>query len=190
MGKTLLTLDVATTTGFAWGELGAIPKAGAITFTKKGVEPIDDDVWLAALRWLHPLLGTIQPDVVALEAPIMSSAPAGGSNPHTQLRLSGLQAVMRTVIASALPSPARLVSVQTVRKYFIGQGNLKGDIAKKLVKARCIELGWLEPGLTGYDRSDAQAVWAKVAGDLGDHSGAFDRPAPKRQLQLEPNMGF
>lgn len=162
--KILLALDVATVTGFAWGPVDGTPKADCIRFG--GKDPLDDDVWVAGMKWLHNFLKVVQPDVVALEAPIMSSAPAGGSNPHTQLRLTGLQAVLRTVVAVNLPRPAKLVHVQSARKFFIGHGNLRGQEAKSRVKRRCIDIGWITEEDATYDKCDALCVWAKAAGDL------------------------
>lgn len=178
----LLALDVATVTGYAWGPLDGVPKADSIRFGSKN--PTDDEVWLAALRWLHDFLKVARPDVVALEAPIMSSAPAGGSNPHTQLRLTGLQAVLRAVVAANLPRAAKLVHVQSARKFFIGRGNLPGQEAKHQVKRRCIELAWLPADAPGFDRSDALCVWAKAAGDLDANFAANFTPlmtAPQKR---------
>lgn len=190
MAKLLLALDIATTTGWALGALDDVPKADAIRFAKKDALP--DEVWLSGMRWLHDLLKVAQPDVVALEAPIMSSSPAGGSNPHTQLLLTGLQAVLRTVVAANLPRPAKLVHVQSARKFFIGHGNKPGAEAKHLVKRRCIELGWLDPDAAGFDRSDALCVWAKAAGDLSPVFAANLTPlmtaGQKPALQPEPEF--
>jgi hypothetical protein len=168
--KRLLALDVATTTGYAWGNIGEQPRAEAIRFAPEGSSA--DVVWAKALQWLHDWLKVDRPDIVALEAPIMSSAPAGGSNPHTQLMLSGLQAVLRTVIQINLSRPAKLIHVQSARKFFIGRGNMPGEQAKREVKRRCIDLGWLPIEAKGFDRSDALCVWAKAAAEIDSNFAA------------------
>ncbi len=172
--KNLLALDVATVTGFAHGRLNATPKADCIRFAKTGAT--DDEVWCQALRWLHDLLKVIRPDVVALEAPIMTGRTHDGSNPQTQMRLFGLQAVLRTVVAINLPRPAKLIHVQSARKFFIGHGNLPGAEAKQRVKRRSIELGWVSEDEATYDKCDALCVWAKAAADLSPEFAANHTP--------------
>lgn len=189
MSRTLLALDVATTTGFAWGPIDGVPKADCIRFG--GKDPLDDDVWVAALRWLHDFIKTLQPDVIALEAPIMSSSPAGGSNPRTQLRLVGLQAVLRTVVMVHMPRPAKLVHVQSARKFFIGHGNKPGAEAKQLVKRRCVDLGWISEEAATFDKCDAMCVWAKAAGDLSPVFAANFTPLMTvRQKPAPADIGF
>ena len=189
MTKSLLALDVATVTGFAFGEIGQVPKADSIRFGSKNAT--DDECWGAATRWLVDFLKVFTPDVVALEAPIMSSSAAGGTNPHTQMRLLGLQAVLRNVVALRLPRPAKLVHVQSARKLFIGHGNLRGEEAKKRVKQRCIELGWLTPEGATYDKADALCVFAKAAADLDKDFAANFTPlmtSPANIYRLRPDV--
>ena len=162
--KTLIALDVATVTGWAFGPIDGTPLSNRIRFGGKSAP--DDEVWADATKWFVDFVATSRPDVVALEAPIMTSSPAGGSNPHTQMRLLGLQAVLRQAVYLKFGRPARLVHVQSARKFFIGHGNKPGEEAKRLVKARCIQLGWLTEEDAGFDRSDALCVWAKAAGDI------------------------
>ena len=166
MPRKLLALDVATNTGFAFGEVAADtrPLSGVIRFGAKGC--VDDDSWRAALVWLHDQIKVLAPDVVAIEAPIMSSQAAGGTNAQTMVRLLGLQAVLRTVVAVNLPVAAKLIHVQSARKAFIGRGNLPGAEAKRLVRQKCIDLGWLTEDSATFDKADAMCVWAKAASDL------------------------
>lgn len=54
-------------------------------------------------------------------------------------------------------------AVSTVRKHFVGTGNLKRDEAKRAVMDRCRLLGWPIANGEGRDddnRADANAVWA------------------------------
>lgn len=162
----ILALDVATVTGFAFGSLagGRPTVSGHTRFGAVGED--DARVWKKSLIWLSQQIGVLSPDVVAIEAPITSASPAGGSNAATMGRLIGLQAVLRTVVEIKLPVSAKLIHVQSARKLFIGAGNLPGAEAKKRVQARCIELGWLSAEDAQPDRCDAMCVWAKAAADL------------------------
>lgn len=186
MSKLLLALDVATVTGFAWGPVDGTPKADTVRFAKNGA--IDDEVWASATKWLANFLAGYSPDVVAIEAPIMTSQSHNGTNPATQMRLLGLQAVLRNVVALKLARPAKLVHVQSARKFFIGHGNLTGEEAKRRAKARCIELGWLTEESATHDKADAMCVWAKAAGDLNPSFAANFTPlgtAKRPQPSLE-----
>jgi hypothetical protein len=164
--KAILALDVATVTGWAFGDIGDLrPTAsGSLRFGEKGAA--DARVWAKALVWCTKQIGDFNPDVVAIEAPINSASPAGGSNAATMGRLLGLQAVLRAVVELKLPVSAKLIHVQSARKLFIGAGNLPGAEAKKRVQARAIELGWIAAEDAQPDRCDAMCVWAKAAADL------------------------
>jgi hypothetical protein len=165
--KTLLALDVATTTGWSFGPVAADARpslSGHIRFAREGAD--DAEVWKKALIWLTEQIGVLQPSVIALEAPINSASPAGGSNAQTLGRLIGLQAVLRAVVEIKLPTTAKLIHVQSARKLFIGKGNLPGKTAKKLVQERCVQLGWLSGDEVQADRADAMCVWAKAVADL------------------------
>lgn len=159
----LLALDVATVTGWAFGPLHADGPtlSGHIRFGGDGA--VDDDVFFKAMCWLTDQINVLDPTIVAIEAPINSANPAGGSNAATLGRLIGLQSVLRTVVRATRPSLAKLVHVQSARKTFIGSGNLPGAQAKKLVQARCVALGWLTVEDMQADRADACCVWAHQA---------------------------
>lgn len=159
--KTILALDVSVSaTGWAYGAPGEVPLSGVIRFAPKGAT--EDEVWYAALRWMTEQMGVLNPDVVAIEAPIMSVG--GFTSAQTQGALWGLQAVLRTV-AKAKGRPARLVNVSSARLLFTGKGRYEKDQAKPAVKRRCVELGWVDQTAT-YDRCDALCVFAKAAADI------------------------
>ena len=165
--KSLLALDVSSVaTGWAFGRIGETPRAGVQRFAPKGALP--DEIWFAALKWMTATMDAFDPDVVAIEAPILTTGGEGSgfTNAHTQGVLWGLQAVIRTVVKAKRPSPAKLINVASARKFFTGHGRFPKDQAKPAVKRRCIELGWLTEEDATYDKADALCVWAKAAGDL------------------------
>lgn len=183
--KSLLALDVATTTGWAFGPVApeARPStSGHIRFGREGVD--DAECWKRALIWLTEQLNVLQPTVVAIEAPINSASPEGGSNAHTLGRLIGLQAVLRTVVEIKLPVTAKLIHVQSARKFFIGHGNLPGKEAKKKVQRRCLDLGWLSEDGMQPDRADAMCVWAKAVADLCPEFAAGMTPLGARKSNV------
>lgn len=175
--KTVLALDVATVTGWAFGPI--IPGQGPSVsgYHRFGREGADDPrIWSAALVWLNQMIALHNPTLVALEAPINSASAGGGSNAGTMVRLIGLQAILRAVTELKLPVSARLVAVQSARKLFIGHGNLPSKEAKASVQARCLELGWLTEYTMQPDRADACALWAKACADADpDFAAAFPR---------------
>lgn len=161
--KSVLALDVATVTGYAFGPIGEPQLCDALRFGHR--DACDEDVWFPAMCFLTDRLNVLQPDVVAIEAPI-NSLVAGGTNARTTQRLLGLQAVLRTVVRAKRPNLAQLINVQSARKFFIGHGNLPGEEAKRRVRAKCIELGWLTEEDATYDKADALCVYAKACADI------------------------
>lgn len=180
--RNLLALDVATTTGWSFGPISADARpslSGAQRFGEKGAD--DARVWRHALIWLTDQIAVLRPDVIAIEAPINSASPAGGSNAQTLGRLIGLQAVLRTVVEIKLPVSAKMIHVQSARKLFIGAGNLPGAQAKQMVQARCIDLGWVAAADAQPDKCDAMCIWAKAVADIDPAFAAnFHQPSKRR----------
>lgn len=169
MAKKVFALDVSVAaTGWAYGVIGQKPISGVIRFAPK--HSLDDDVWLAAVKWMNDQMGTLDPDVTAIEAAIQTTrfddeTGRPQTNPHTQGVLWGLQAVLRMVVRARKASPAKLVNVSSARKFFTGKGSYPKGEAKNVVRARCIELGWVEPDERSTDKCDALCIWAKAAAD-------------------------
>lgn len=158
--KSVLALDVSSSaTGWAFGWPDAAPDSGVFRF--KG--ETEDEIWVSALKWLNTTMTVLAPEIVAIEAPIMSSSPRGGSNPKTQMVLLGLQAVLRAVVKARVPGAAMLVNVSTARKAFTGRGTYPSGEAKAAVQAECIRRGWLDYEQMQADRADALCVWACAA---------------------------
>lgn len=162
--KSILSLDISKSAcGWAYGFPGDVPTSGVVQFGKPGAT--EDEVWVAALKWLNLNLGVMSPDIVAIEAAIMSSAPGQGgfTNPQSQMLLWGLQAVMRTVVKARMPGRAMLVNVSSARKVFTGKGQYSKGEAKGAVQAECRSRGWLDIENMDPDRADALCVWCFVA---------------------------
>lgn len=183
MPRTILALDVATVTGWAFGPIGDPEQCNAVRFGPK--HGTDEDCWYDALKFVNGKLDDLKPDIVAIEAPPNSLTMGGQTNLATMGRLLGLQAVIRTVVRARRPSLARLIHLQAARKFFISHGNLPGAEAKARVRRRCIELGWLTEDNATYDKADALCVFAKASADIDQ--GFAARLVPLfRSPSLEP----
>ena len=160
----ILALDIATTTGVCEGRAGDVPKFYTVKFAKEGDE--HEDAFERALRWIADRLAVNRPDVIVVEAPINPAAFLGKydeetgrmgmtSNPETTIRLMGLWATIAAA-AKVKGITYRRARVQTVRKSFLGHGNLKGAEAKRRAMEMCKLLGWSP---NNRDESDAGCVW-------------------------------
>lgn len=158
---TLLSLDIATTTGWAFGLVGEgrkPTKSGVVCFQGSSTVKVCAD----ALVWANKLLAELQPDEVVIEAPFLSSSAGGFSSASTMQRLIGLQANISTVVYLKFRDEPQNMAVSTVRKNFLGTGKVPRQTGKPLVHSRCCELGWADDE-TGFDETDALALWAARA---------------------------
>ena len=178
--KSILALDISKSAcGWAYGFPDMVPTSGVTPFGKNTTT--DDEVWRNALVWMNDQITVLSPQIVAIEAPIMSSAPGQGgfTNPQSQAVLWGLQAVIRTVVKARLPGAAMLVNVASARKVFTGRGTYGKGEAKDAVQQEAIRRGWLSLTNVQADRADALCVWTYAAAQQLP-SLAFHQPKPPR----------
>lgn len=157
----ILALDLATTTGWACGPAGGRVMSGAKRFGR--VDSSRAAILHNALVWLHDMIKVERPEYLIYEAPLAVSTVIGSTRIDTTRIAFGLAGLTETVAYanSMFGDRVRSESVQTIRKYFIGKGNLKGHVAKGLVAQKCHALGWVDrEGARDFDRCDALAVWA------------------------------
>ena len=178
---TILALDLASTTGWAFGP--ADPKAGKIICNSErlGRTGADNqDKFMALMRWLHDGLKTLQPTVVVYEAPVAVSTMAGKTTVATTQLLFGLPAIVQVCCGFA-KTPVRHATVSDVRQYWIGRRNMKGKDAKPEIRRQLVELGWSPPDL---DASDALALHrfyaAKLIPSLAVEASPLFKPAAKK----------
>lgn len=164
--KLIWALDLATKTGFVQGRIGETPRISSVQFAKDGDE--HEDAFRRALTWFADQIRIAgeKPDYLYIEAPINPAMLRGSwdeqkqdvvlkTNPDTTIRLIGFWAVI-SAAAGVKNIAVRNAHVSSVRKAFLGAGNLKGDVAKKRARALCDILGW---AVKNNDESDAAAVW-------------------------------
>jgi hypothetical protein len=164
---TILGLDVASNMGVCDWTIGYSP---IFSTERLGAEDEEGfDAWrrkaARATRFIARRLGdqSLRPvREIVIEAPV-----EGGLQGRTNANTTSL----KFILLGALLGPMGLKDVRvvgarisTVRKHFIGHGNLKGDEAKRLVRKVCREIGW---DCNNYDESDAGAVAHWRATQLG-----------------------
>jgi len=154
---TLIFLDVAQQTGVAEGVPGGKPRLYTIRFAREFDE--SEDVFGRATLWIAERLAVSVPQAVYIEAALGAGAAWGHTNAKTSERLIGLWAAIAGVVR-ARGIPCRRANVKTIRKFFVGQGNLPSDKAKREVMRICRCLGW-EPA--NFDEADAAAGWLYAA---------------------------
>lgn len=118
----LLTLDLATKTGFAVGDIsnGERPHSGVLILPSTGE---DIGRFLLALEnWLNDMISIHKPDTVIFEAPLLLSN--GKTNITTARKLMCL-AGLTELFCSKHKLNAAECHVGTIKKYFTGNGSAK-----------------------------------------------------------------
>lgn len=183
----ILAFDLATNTGVAVGRAGDKPALSTEVMGLSG-EP-HGTRFAQCMRMTKRLILQHSPDLIAVEEAIVSGAVGDANRAKMALGLRG------AVFAIAHIHHIRCVEypVQTIRKHFIGRGNLASEPAKVAVMSRCRLLGWR---FSNDNESDAAAVWdlasarsrrsaSLTPNGLFDHAGRKDQrrngsPAQRR----------
>lgn len=154
----IMGLDLAGNTGVGEGRPGTTPRLYDAGLRREG----DDweDTWGRAVGWIADRLYVEREAVSAGDLRIIVEAPifvgkAGAKNANSELVTKGLWACI-TGFARARKVMVHRVHVNTVRKEFLGRGDLPGDKAKREARAVCRALGWNPSSL---DAADAGALW-------------------------------
>jgi hypothetical protein len=154
----IIALDIASRTGVAEGRPGQVPRLYSVDLKKTDDE--FEDTFGRAVGWIADRLYAEKQAVeernlrIVIEAPI-NTGNGGGTNANSLIITKGLWASI-SGFARARRIMVQRAHVATVRKHFIGVGNLPGDIAKREAKRVCEAFGWSPPNL---DAADAGAIW-------------------------------
>lgn len=155
----ILALDLSIRrTGACWGEPGANPTFTSESFFREGEEKSMDGVAEACSRaivWVSDLTTLNKFDRAVIEAPIPEAALGYSTNAWSTAGKFALIGVVSGAIRCR-GIPLRFGNIQRVRKFFIGRGNVKGDVAKPAVFKVCNALGWSPEN---YDEGDSAALW-------------------------------
>lgn len=146
----VLALDIATRTGFAFwkpGELRPLSGVKQMPETGEDVGRMLDVYW----GWLDCLLGKHWPDVVCLEAPIVGSdrvkvvnekiVRTKRANIWTEVKLHSMCGVTEVLCLRAGAKYYR-AHHSSVLAHFVGNGRLGRAKGKAAVLERCQRLGW------------------------------------------------
>ena len=149
---TVLALDLATTTGWAFGKPGAKPTFGHITFAKPGSSRAR--IYRAFRTWLEDRWNVrdAQPDLIVFESAALPMLMQGRTNADTIKALIGLTEHLEEFCYQNIE--LREASVQQVRAHFIG-ANIKSALAKPATVERCRQLKWM---VETDDEADALAL--------------------------------
>lgn len=152
----ILALDIATTTGWAFGAVGEVPQHGTFTCPSTG-----DDLGRFAYsyaQWLAGKIRELQPKEIVFESPILPRE----TNITTLKKLYGL-AVVTEFIAISEGVTCQEITAGQWRKSFLGSQYPKGGTREELKRAvidACRHMGW-NPNST--DDADALGIWFVVA---------------------------
>jgi Holliday junction resolvasome RuvABC endonuclease subunit len=155
----ILALDIATTTGWAVGEVGCEgPRCGSVQFGKPGASQLA--ICGHALEWAIDTIKPPLPDVVAIEALLPPQVIRGKSNVDHDL-LAHLHGIILGVCFMRGVFKVNKYPVMTIRRHFIDLGSCAKGQAKQMVQDKCRQLGWLASD--DDDAADACALWSYQA---------------------------
>lgn len=168
MPTKILALDVATTTGFAFGDGTRPPLAFKVRFKGDSRGLIGDEF----RQYLRRFVASEKPDLIAFEAPLVQKKEQGSDTPRL---LMGMAMIVE-MIAGPRFIPCKDVSVDTWRKSFFGHARnfdergLKRNWKREAVEF-CEMLGWDVGG--SHDAAEACGVWAHAHLTMGGNRAAM-----------------
>ena len=170
---TVLALDIASTTGWALGAVGAAtPSCGSVRFAAPGSSHAA--ILASCFDWMVELTKDKRPDIIAIEDLLPFGAARGRTNKKTGDLLGALHGIVRLVAFKRSIFKVHAVSASDVRGHFIDGRTYRREQAKGYVVQKCKALGWLES--SDEDAADACAVW----------SFQCSRLDPKEALRVSP----
>jgi Holliday junction resolvasome RuvABC endonuclease subunit len=146
----ILAFDLGTNTGVAIGDASERPLAHTERLGEAGQS--HGARFAQALHMTRRLIEQHSPDLIAFEAPI-AAGPKGAAS-RVQLSMGIRACIMAMAHLRSIETME--VPVQSIRKHFIGAGDLKREAAKQETIRRCRALGW---HVVSDDQADACAVW-------------------------------
>lgn len=151
---TILSLDLASTSGWAYGPVGERPIYGSLRFAPVGAERA---AYFRCLReWLHLFGQTNKIEIVVFEAPIPASFLKGHTNMNTMMLLYGLANHVEEYFYKSGITVFE-ADVADIRRHFLGSGRpYKRAEAKRAVIRKCQALDWWPQD---ENAADALACW-------------------------------
>ena len=156
-GGTILAVDQNTKSGIAEGVPGSVPRLETINF-KRDETDTPEDLYERALFYFAERFRVDPPGLVAIERIVPPSSQTGFTNHNTTLVTLGIYAIIIAVVRCK-SIPLRIVAVQSWRRSFLGNGKLKGDVAKREAVKLCGRLGWNAPD---HNAAEAAGIWSHM----------------------------
>lgn len=149
---TILSLDLATVTGFAYGKPGSIPQFGSIRFSPPGSpRPV---TYRRLRSWLNGSIEKIKPGIVIFESAAIPMVMQGRTNADTIKLLMGMCEHVEELCYERVD--LREATTSEVRAHFLGTNRIKRDEAKAMTMDKCRQLG---VDVTNDNEGDAVALW-------------------------------
>lgn len=149
---TILSLDIATRAGWAFGRPGEYPRSGSVRLAPPGSS--NGTIGRGMLRWLTDFITVNQPSMIYYEVPLDPRHMGKKTTFATARILLGLPFLVETVAEARGIFKLREAGVQDVRKHFCGTPRPADK--KAAVLARCRQLGWRPED---DNAADALALW-------------------------------
>jgi Holliday junction resolvasome RuvABC endonuclease subunit len=151
----VLALDLATETGWALGKPGDnYPRSGTIRFASKGAS--HRAILHDAHNWLTVFLMNERVDQAVIEQEVRKRESWKSSIAADNLTVKLIGIAEERLFAARIYK-IEFAPVNSVRKFFIGDGSVKRDSAKWQTVQRCEALGWAP---ADDNAADALAIWA------------------------------
>jgi hypothetical protein len=160
----VLALDLATTTGWAYGPAGGRPESGSVLLRKPSRRRKDTKIEAEPygvgafnlLAFLRDKFAFWQPDRIVIENFLHPTAQPGGGAVILSLMLHGAA----EAFARSYGIEPRLVAPATWRLHFIGKANAGDrDATKAAVIRRAQMLGYVPRDCYDDNRADACGIW-------------------------------
>lgn len=148
----ILALDIAIRTGFAFGRTGEYPRSGSVRLAPPGSS--NGTIGRGMLRWLTDFITVSKPGMIYYEVPLDPRHMGKKTTFATARILLGLPFLVETIAEARGIFKLREAGVQDVRKHFCGTPRPKDK--KAAVLARCRQLRW---NPEDDNAADALALW-------------------------------
>lgn len=150
-GKTVLFHDLATSTGWAFGEPGGIPLFGSFLVARAGAGV--GEFAAGYERRAYDQLTKFKPDCFCFEGAFVGDKTSF----DTARKLLGLVVVAEKCAFDCAVPMVRELQHSSISKFFTGSGRWKRAEGKQIIMKVCRALGWTP---ADHDQADALAGWA------------------------------
>jgi len=160
----ILGLDLATSTGFCYGDGASLPVVGTCRMPQTGEEV--GPFLFHFETWLEETIEAVRPTMIIFEAPIIRS---DGSHIMTVRKLTGLAALVE-LVAHKRGVEVLETHISTVKRTLTGKGNAeKHEMIFFARKAGIV----ISAGFEGQDEADAFGVWVSAVLLHTKHAGRW-----------------